>query len=103
MQSPELLIVSALKALTEIALLSLLAQGIVGLLSGSARQHNIVYRLLQTITGPACRGTRLITPAVIHDRYIGLVSFILLFWIWAALIYAKVWVCQTQHLACFPK
>ncbi|MDZ4201198.1 MAG: hypothetical protein U1C96_03530 [Gallionella sp.] len=102
MLSPELLLVSVLKALIEIALMALLAQGVVGLLSGQARQQNFVYRLLQVVTAPVSRITRTITPGFIPDRHLGWCAFFLLFWLWVALVYAKSHVCHSQNLACLP-
>lgn len=102
MYSPELFIVSVLKALVEIAAMALLAQGLIGLLSGQAKQENFVYRLFQVVTAPIIRITRAITPRLIADQHIGLASFFILFWLWVALIYAKNYVCHAQNLACFP-
>lgn len=102
MSSSELFIVSVLKALVEVGLLSMLAQGIVGFLSGKAKDNNFVYRLLQIITGPIYKVTRKITPKFIPEQHHGMVSFLVLFWVWVALIYAKAYVCHSQNLACFP-
>lgn len=102
MLSTEFFIVSTLKALVEIAAMALLAQGLIGLLSGKAKQENFVYRLFQVITAPIFKITRTITPRFIADQHIGLASFFILFWLWIALIYAKGYVCHTQNLACLP-
>ena len=102
MFSLELFIVSTLKALVEIAGMSLLAQGLVGLFSGKAQQNNFVYRLLQVVTSPVVKGVRFITPRFIADTHLRLVSFLLLLWLWVALIIAKAYVCNVQHLACIP-
>ncbi|MBI5919426.1 MAG: hypothetical protein HY849_08660 [Nitrosomonadales bacterium] len=102
MSSPALLIVSTLKALIEIALMALLAQGLVGFLAGRSRQENFVYRLFQVITHPATRAVRAIAPKRIADAHIGWVSFFVLLWLWFALVYAKGYVCHAQHLACVP-
>jgi len=101
MSSPELFIVSALKALVEIAAMALLAQGLIGLLSGKAKENNFVYRLFQVVTGPIYKFVRLISPKFIADQHMGLACFFLLFWTWVALIYAKSYVCHAQNLACF--
>lgn len=100
MFSPELFIVSTLKALVEIAGMALLAQGLIGLLAGKARDNNFVYRLLKVVTAPVMKGVRFITPRFVPDAHIGLATFFLLFWMWVALIYAKSWVCTAQQLAC---
>ncbi len=101
MSSPEFILVSALKALVEIAAMALLAQGLVGLLSGNTKQQNFFYRLLQVVTAPVIKMVRAITPRIIADRHIGLIGFIILFWLWIALIYAKSYLCHAQNLACF--
>lgn len=93
-------IVSVLKALVEIAVMSLLAQGIIGVLSGKEQQENFAYRLFQVVTAPIIKIVRAITPMFIADQYLGLVSFCILFWLWLALIFAKAYVCHAQHLAC---
>lgn len=100
MFSSELFIVSALKALVEIAAMALLAQGLIGFLSGKAKQENFVYRLFQVVTAPIIKSTRAITPRFIADQHIGLAAFFILFWLWIALIYAKSYVCHAQNLAC---
>ena len=51
MANPELLIISILRALTEVALLTLLGQGLLALLAGGRRETNPVYRVFKVITG----------------------------------------------------
>ncbi|WIM04452.1 MAG: hypothetical protein OHM77_06965 [Candidatus Nitricoxidivorans perseverans] len=89
MSNPELLILSALRVLVEVALLSLLAQGAVGLLSGARRQANPIYRLFQVVTRPVIRIARFVTPRAVIDRHIPFVAFFLLFWLWIFLAWAK--------------
>lgn len=98
---PALLAIILLKAMVEIAALSLLAYAILGAVAGPARQTNVIYRLLRTITGPVIHLARKLSPGVIADVYMGVVAFALVFWCWLLLVYAKAYVCQTQHLACF--
>ncbi len=97
--SPLLLIVVVLKALVEVAAMSLLAQGAIAILSGSTREENFAYRLFRVVTAPVIKAARAVTPRFIADRYLGLVGFISLFWLWLALIVAKAWVCHAQGLA----
>ena len=81
------------KLLAEIALLALLAQGVVGLLSGAAKDHNPVYRLLQFIGQPWVRAARWVTPRVVLDRHVPLVAFFALLLLWCAATIAKVSIC----------
>ena len=100
MFSTELFIVSTLKALVEIAGMALIGQGLIGLISGKAKQDNFVYRIFLVITSPIYKIARAISPRFIADAHIGLASFFILFWLWVALIFAKGYICQAQNLAC---
>ncbi|MBU3902860.1 MAG: hypothetical protein KJ572_09180 [Gammaproteobacteria bacterium] len=96
-----LFLIVLLKALVEVAALSLLAQGILRVLAGRSYQQNPVYRLFQVIASPALWLGRVLTPRFIAQQYLGLIAFLLLFWMWLALIYAKAYVCHAWKLACF--
>ena len=85
-----LTLVVVLKALAEVAGLALLGQGILYLLAGASREQNLFYRVIQTITAPIIRFTRLITPRLVPDRQIGLAAFFLVAGIWLALTIVKV-------------
>lgn len=100
MFSTELFIVSSLKAVVEIAGMALLAQGLIGLVSGKAKLDNFVYRIFLVVTGPIYKFARFVSPRFIADAHLGLASFFIVFWLWVALIYAKGYVCHTQNLAC---
>ena len=81
------------KLLTEIALLSLMGQGVVGLLSGQARARNPVYRLFQLLSQPWMRVARWVCPLIVLDRHVPLVAALLLLLLWAAATIAKVSIC----------
>lgn len=100
MTHPDLFIVSALRALVEVALLALLGQAAVGLLSGTRRHKNPIYALFQVITRPVVRFTRWFTPKVILDRHVPFVAFFLMFWLWILLAWAKRELCVINGLAC---
>ena len=70
------------------------------LLAGSRRATNPVYRLFQVVTAPVIRGVRFITPRLVIDRHIPVVSFFLLFWLWILLAYLKRIVCVANQLNC---
>lgn len=96
-----LLLIVLMKALVEVAALSILAQGVLRIMAGRSYQQNPVYRLFRVIASPALRLARVVTPRFIAPQYLGLVAFLLLFWMWLALIYAKAYVCHAGQLACF--
>ena len=89
MANPDLLILSILRALVEVALLALLGQGAVALLAGARRQTNPIYQLFAIVTRPVIRAVRWITPKPIIDRHVPFVAFFLLFWLWIFLAWAK--------------
>lgn len=84
-----LLAVSVLRGVTEVALLSLIGQGILALLAGAKRQTNPVYQVFCVVTRPVLRLLRALTPRLVLDRHLPFVAFFLLFWLWIALAYLK--------------
>ncbi len=100
MAHPDIFIVTLLRALVEVALLSLLGQGAVGLLSGARRHKNPIYVLFQVITRPVVRFTRWITPRVVIDRHVPFVAFFLMLWLWIMLAWIKRNLCAINGLAC---
>jgi hypothetical protein len=83
-------IIVILKALTEVAGVAFLGQGLLWVLAGAKRDQNIVYNLFKTVTSPVTKVTRLITPRVILDAHIGLVAFFLLSVLWLVLTAFKI-------------
>jgi hypothetical protein len=83
-------LVVILKALAEVAAVGMLGQGLLYVLAGRRRDQNIVYQLFQTITSPVMKATRFITPRIVLDRHIWLVSVLLLGMLWLALTVLKV-------------
>jgi len=83
-------IIVILKALTEIAGVAFLGQGVLWAIAGAKRDRNIVYNLFKTVTSPVMRLTRIITPRFIIDAHIGLVAFFLLMVTWVVLTAFKI-------------
>ncbi len=103
MHSPELMLISALKAVVEIAALSFVAQGMLGIMAGATRQQNFFYLLFQILTQPFTHVVRLITPQGMTEGTRARVTFFILVGAWLGLIYAKAAVCHAQQLACFAR
>jgi len=97
---PELLVVTILKALAEVAGIFMLGQGLLYVLAGSRRQENFVYQLFALLTRPVFKATRAITPRFVHDDHIWVAAFLLLFWLWLCATAAKAYICVSQNLAC---
>lgn len=96
----DVLFVTILRALVEIAGMFLLGQGILWLFGPKARDGNFVYDLLKKGTSPITKLTRIISPRFIHDAHIGLVAFFFLIWIWFGLAIAKHQLCLAHGLQC---
>lgn len=89
MANPELLLLTICRALVEVAMLSLLGQGLVAVLAGARRETNPIYLLFRVVTRPVVRVVRFIVPKVVLDRHVPFVAFFLLFWLWIFLAYLK--------------
>lgn len=88
-----LVVVSMFKLVAEIALLAMLGQGVLALLTGVKREKNVFYQVLQVVTKPFMSGARFIAPKVVLDRHIPIVAFLLLFFIWLAATVTKITMC----------
>ena len=88
-----LLLTSSLKLIAEIALLSLAGQWVLGLLAGPRREGNFFYQLLQILTRPFVKLTRLISPRVVLDRHIPLATFLLLLSLWLVVTILRIQHC----------
>jgi len=96
----DLLIVSVLRALVEVAGFFLLGQGLLYVLAGGTREKNAIYLLFRLITSPVVKAIRSITPKQIVDKHVPVVAFFLLFWMWIGLAYIRRAICIADGLAC---
>lgn len=101
MSHPELLILGALRALVEVALLFLVGQGLLALLAGGRRHTNTIYQLFVIVTRPVLKIVRFVAPPQIIDKHLPFVAFFLLFWLWIGLAYLKKTYCEMNMLQCF--
>ena len=69
--------------------LCLIAQGFLYLITGQSRATNPIYQLFAVVTRPVIRLARAITPKAIIERHVPFVAFLLLFWLWIFLAWAK--------------
>ena len=61
-----------------IALMALIAQGILYILAGREREKNLFYQVIRIIPSPFVKLTRLLTPKVFEDRVIPFATFCIL-------------------------
>jgi hypothetical protein len=83
-------IIVILKALTEVAGVALLGQGVLWVIAGSGREQNAIYGLFRTLTMPVTKAARWLTPRVVLDQHIGLVAFFLVLVLWLGLTAVKI-------------
>jgi hypothetical protein len=99
----ELLVVVIAKALAELAGMFLLGRGALYILAGRKREENLFYQILSVITNPVIRATRWITPRIVLDRHVPFVAFLLVCWIWLAIVF---WLlpemCGSPSIDCRP-
>lgn len=96
----QILLVTIVRTLVEVAGWALIGQGLLALLAGKARQQNLVYQVFQIVTSPVVKAVRAITPRFILDHHIPFVAFFLLMWMWIALAFLKRHLCVVNQLAC---
>lgn len=90
---PNLQIILILKALTEVAGVAFLGQGVLWVIAGAKREQNLIYKLFAILTSPVTRFVRLITPRIVLDQHIGLVAFFFLLVLWVVVFAFKAKVC----------
>ncbi|MBA3598727.1 MAG: hypothetical protein H0W40_15315 [Methylibium sp.] len=89
-----LLLVTSIKLIAEIALLALAGRWLLGLLAGAKREQNLFYQLLSIMTRPFTSVFRKVTPKVVIDRHIPLLTFVALTWVWVFALLQKVELCR---------
>jgi cytochrome b561 len=82
-----------------IALLSLLGQGLLFVLSGPKRQSNVFYTLLQVVSKPFTWLVRKITPRQVADRHVPVVTFFLLLIVYFIVTFEKISLCLNANMA----
>lgn len=96
----DILLITLLRGLVEVAGLALLGQGLLALLAGKHRHGNSIYKGFQIVTAPVVKLVRRITPRLILDAHVPLLAFFLLFWLWFGLAVLKRSLCALHGLAC---
>jgi hypothetical protein len=83
-------VIVILKALTEVAGVSMIGQGVLWVIAGAKRDQSMFYGIFKTLTSPVMKLTRWITPRVVLDQHLGLVAFFLLIVLWLGLTVMKI-------------
>jgi hypothetical protein len=83
-------VVIILKALTEVAGIALIGQGILFLLAGANYEKNIPYVILRTVTRPVFVLARLLAPRFVPDGFIWTLTPALVAIFWILFTYLKI-------------
>lgn len=84
-----------------IALLALLGQGILFVLAGAKRDTNIFYSVLKIVTKPFTLLVRKLTPSLVSDQHVPVVTFFILLIAYAVVTFEKINLCiQAQMVGC---
>ena len=76
-----------------IALLALAGQALLFVLAGANRDRNIFYQLLQIVSKPFTLLVRKLTPHLVADRHVPVVTFLLLLIAYAVVTFEKIGLC----------
>lgn len=88
-----LTVIEAVKLVTEIALLALLGQWVLGLLAGAKKEQNLFYQILAIVGRPFVAMVRFVTPRFVLERHYPLVAFLLLAFVWLGVTVWKISTC----------
>jgi hypothetical protein len=83
-------IIVVLKALTEVAGVAMIGQGVLYAVAGAKRDQNPFYVIFKTISSPVMKLTRWITPRIVLDRHLWLVALFLVIVLWIGLTIMKI-------------
>jgi hypothetical protein len=96
----EIVAISVLRGIVEVAGMMLLGRGLLWLFGPRAREGNFIYQILTIGTRPFIQATRKITPQFVRDAHVPAATFFLVFWIWIGLGIAKATMCASRGLQC---
>ncbi len=88
-----LTLINALQLVLYIALLSMVGQAVLYVLAGARRNQNLFYQLLQIVSKPFTALVRRLTPALVSDSQVPLVTFFMLLIVYAVVTFEKIGLC----------
>ena len=94
-----LAVLNTLQLVLYIALLALLGQGVLFIITGDKRESNFFYRLLQVVGKPFTAPVRWLTPRQVGDHQVPIVTFFLLLIAYAVVTFEKIGLCMELNMA----
>lgn len=92
-----LTVLNALQLVLYIALLALVGQGILFVLAGAKRETNFFYKLLQVLTKPFTSLVRKITPKLVADQHVPVVTLFFLVILYAVVTFERADLCVSTN------
>jgi hypothetical protein len=93
-----LTILNLVQLILYIPLLALAGQGLLFVLAGPRRDSNFFYRLLQLLSKPFTLVVRKLTPAMVADHQVPIVTFFLVLIVYAVVSFEKIDLCMRVGL-----
>jgi hypothetical protein len=93
-----LTVLNALQLILYIALLALAGQAVLFVLAGAKRETNFFYKLLQVLSKPFTVPVRLLTPKLVANQHVPVVTFLLLLVVYAIVTFERANLCVTQQM-----
>lgn len=89
---------NAVQLVLYIALLALAGQAVLFVLAGAKRETNFFYKLLQLLSKPFTLPVRKLTPKLVADQHVPVVTFLLLLVVYAIVTFERANLCVTGQL-----
>ena len=93
-----LTLLNAVQLVLYIALLALAGQAVLFVLAGAKRETNFFYKLLQLLSKPFTLPVRKLTPKLVADQHVPVVTFLLLLVVYAIVTFERANLCVTGQL-----
>jgi len=88
-----LTLLNILQLVIYIALIALAGQGVLYVLAGARRDQNFFYRTLQVVSKPFTVPMRKLTPRLVADHHVPVVTFLLLLVVYVVVTFEKINLC----------
>ncbi len=93
-----LTLLNAVQLVLYIALLALAGQGVLYVLAGAKRETNFFYKLLQVLSKPFTLPVRKLTPKLVADQHVPVVTFLLLLVVYGIVTFERADLCVSGNL-----
>ena len=93
-----LIFLNVLQLVLYIALIALAGQAVLFVLAGEKRETNFFYKLLQLLSKPFTLPVRKLTPKLVADQHVPVVTFLLLLVVYGVVTFERADICVTSNM-----